>query len=58
MHLHKQNSAGFRKTNLGYTLPLYLQNKALVSKVVLVGMPGLDADLFTSKQVTQLGSFS
>jgi len=28
-----------------------LQNKALVSKVVMVAIPGLEAELFTAKQV-------
>ena len=35
---------------------LCLQNKALISKVVMVGMPGLDAELFAAKKViSQLG---
>lgn len=33
-----------------------LQNKALINKVVMVGMPGLDADLYTAKKViSQVG---
>lgn len=29
----------------------FLQNKALVSKIVMIAIPGLEAELFTAKQV-------
>ncbi len=33
------------------SLPAVLQNKALVSKIVMIAIPGLEAELFKAKQV-------
>ena len=33
------------------SLIAFLQNKALVSKIVMIAIPGLEAELFTAKQV-------